>query len=233
MVKTRFISFFVLLPFLSIAATGQSNGVVVVSSKAPSGYDIQVANKSSVPVTAFIVRCHIRRPAGNHSNLYRLEDAYYNVKDTPIRTNEFRQFTLGPRAHSEGTTVDISLLAAVYEDGTGEGDPMWLSRIASNRERVRNDLPVAIAMLKQALLEGTDSVELTSRFEDFRLRNLAAVQSTGEDKLFERAAAEEIPTQVIENLKDFPGDQEPKKALELRIGALINTFSAWYAKIPH
>ena len=166
-------------------------------------------------------------------NLYRSEDAYCNFKDTPIRTKEIRQFTLGPRVHSEGVTSVISLLAAVYEDGTSEGDPLWVSRIASNRERVRQDLPVATEMLKQALSEGVDSSVLASRFEDFRLRNVAGVQSTGEDRVFEYATAEHIPTQITGNLEDIPAGEEGKEALEGRIAALINTFTEWYAKIPH
>ncbi len=233
MIKTRIISYLAFLQFVCIPAYSQKEGVVVVYGKASSGYDIQVTNKRSVPVTAFIVRCQIRRPAGNNSNLYHSEDAYCNFKDTPMRTNEIRQFNLGPRVHSEGVTAVVSLLAAVYEHGISEGDALWASRIASNRERVRQDLPVAIEMMKQALSEGVDSSVLASRFEDFRLRNVAGVQSTGEDRVFEHAAAEHIPTYVTGNLEDIPAGEEGKEALKGRLGALINTFTEWYAKIPH
>jgi hypothetical protein len=123
-------------------------------------------------------------------------------------------------------TVDISLLAAIYEDGTSEGDPLWVSRIASNRERVRQDLPVAIEMLKQALAERIDSSVLASRFEDFRLRNVAGVQSTErEDRGLEQAAAEDIPTQFTGSMKDMSTSEEGREDFEGRIAALINIFA--------
>jgi hypothetical protein len=79
-----------------------------------------------------------------------------------------------------------------------------------------------------------DSSILASRFEDFRLRNVAGVQSTErEDRGLEQAAAEDIPTQITGNLEDIPAGEEEKEALKDKMATLLNTFTEWYAKIPH
>jgi hypothetical protein len=137
---------------------------------------------------------------------------------------------MGPSGKPGYEAIEIKLLAAVFADGTSEGEPEWISRIVNQRRKTFADLKQALAILREEMAKETPREALLGKFHEFRSRNLAAV--TGQQSTsFEHSAADRVPSTVLLNLEKKLLPNQTTTEVQEALGSTIEFLEQWHREL--
>jgi len=99
---------------------------------------VQVRNDSEVAATAFLV--------GTSEKSFVSTDTLLGARaGRPLKPGETAEVRV---PHADAT--EISVLAAVFEDGSASGPNRWVQELMATRQEAHQEIPLALALLRQA-----------------------------------------------------------------------------------
>ncbi len=153
-----------LLLAFSLTAAFAAAPKVAITSFAAEGQDrtVQVRNDGETPVTAFLV--------GASGTEFVLTDMLLGARDGRLlKPGELAEVKV-PGA----TDPQPRVLAAIFEDGTTEGDAPSVSRLITARREVYNQLSFALSLLQNENVNRLPASAVAAWFRQWRERWLAA-----------------------------------------------------------
>jgi hypothetical protein len=136
---------------------------------------------------------------------------------------------MGPSGLPGEEAGEIRLLAAVFDDGTTEGESEWITRLVDRRKRVNGDLLDALAILRHGLDESVDPHWLLERVRSF-LGQKPERYSSGIPGHFERMAAQKVRSTVLGNLEaNLKPDQSPGE-FSAAIKSYVSHLESWLSE---
>ena len=206
----------VFLTFTSVhSAKGDERLSFSYSKSQGIGYDVQIINRSNVPLTAFLILSQHFSHSGGIDRIYLWTDSVLNSWiDKPVQPMESRVIKIGPAGKPGHEAIGINLLAAIFEDGTTVGDAAFVDRFLKQRKMVYSDILTSIPIIDEAKSQPDPTPFVKLRMEELKQRNLSTI-SDSLDRDIVRPAANTIPSTVIVNLESkTKRGIDPKTALE-------------------
>ncbi len=220
--KAMFLVLTVFLAFSSIHSARDDERLSFSYSKSQGiGYDVQIINRSNVPLTAFLILSQHFSYSGGIDRIYLYTDSVLNSWiDKPVQPMESRVIKIGPAGQPGSEAIGINLLAAIFEDGTTAGDAAFVDRFLKQRKLVYNDILTSIQIIDEARSQPDPTPFVKLRMEELKQQNLSTILDSL-DREIVRPAADRIPLTVIDNLeRKTKAGIDPKTALEQIVSLL-------------
>ena len=150
----------ILLTAFSLSAVFAAPPKLVIHSQYLDGHDrvVQVRNDSATTVTAFVVGTS--------------ETAFAST-DILLGANEGRLLRAGDTAEvrvPNAGEAEAHVMAAIFEDGTTEGEPMSLGRLTLMRRDVTEQIRFALTLLQNENVHNSPSSMVANWFRQWRVR---------------------------------------------------------------
>ena len=188
-----------LLLAFSLTAAFAADPKVAITSFVVEGQDrtVQVRNDAETPVTAFLV--------GASGTEFVSTDMLLGARDGRL---------LKPGELAEVKVPGVTdpqprVLAAIFDDGTTEGDAVSVSRLITARREVYNQLSFALSLLQNENVNRLPASAVAAWFRQWRERGLAADPtrqmpvSTAAEMYLERAGNETATRPAHELIEVF------------------------------
>jgi len=161
-------------------------------------FEIVVVNEASEAMTAFMVVVEGlgSSPGRNPIRVHYCDSVRYSHRDRPILRGGSWKLTRGAIA----PRTEVSLKAAIFENGSSFGDPLWVERILDMRRLSMEAIDTSLRRLRAGLESGDTREQLVQDFD-----KLLAASREGPREAHsreERWARGEIFDTVLDNLKD-------------------------------
>ncbi len=152
-----------LLLAFSLTAAFAADPKVAVTSFATGGHDrtVRVRNDSEIAVTAFLVGA---------------SDGVFVSIDALLGAHEGRVLKPGETTEVKFpgvTDPQPQVLAAIFDDGTTEGDSMSVGRLVNARRDVYNQLPLALSLLNNENVNRVSASTVARWFRQWKERWVA------------------------------------------------------------
>jgi hypothetical protein len=152
-----------LLLAFSLSAAFAADPKVAVTSVVMEGHDrtVQVRNDAETGVTAFLVGA---------------SETEFVTTDTLLGAHNGRLLKPGEMAKVKVpgvTDPQPRVLAAIFEDGTTEGDALSVGRLIAARREVYNELPLALSLLRNENVNNFPAATVARWFHQWQERWLA------------------------------------------------------------
>jgi hypothetical protein len=149
-----------LLTAFSLSAVFAASPKLVINSQYLDGRDrvVQVRNDSETTVTAFMVGA---------------SETALATTDILLGANEGRLLRAGDTAEvrvPNAGDADAHLLAAIFEDGTTEGDSLSVSRLIQGRRDVSDQIRFALTLLQNENVHNYTASTVATWFRHWRER---------------------------------------------------------------
>jgi hypothetical protein len=184
----------------------------------PGAFVVSIKNEYSSPVSAYtIVYTFVDKKGRSRESSYSADTAL-NARDAPTGQPVLPGQTRG--LFAVGASATVRLGGAVFEDGSAEGEAIWIERIVAKRRRVREDIVKTLAKMRLALENDGDVSRVIGDSRASADRDLAKTSDP-----IEQAAILAVPDVVETVLKTArvgsTGEPPPPRdALRVLIGQL-------------
>jgi hypothetical protein len=149
-----------LLTAFSLSAAFAASPKLVINSQYLDGRDrvVQVRNDSEMIVTAFVV--------GTSETAMTATDTLLGAHEgRPLRAGETAELRIPSAGEAEAR-----VFAAIFEDGTTEGDPVSVGRLIQERREASDQIRFALTLLQNENVNNFPSSTVANWFRHWRER---------------------------------------------------------------